>query len=322
MRYAAAAQLPGILADTRTLAVIRFGSQTRTDPAEPRLLTVGLPELTADRQTLEIWQSPDPVRTGRAGDIGFSSNREVLFAALAVDQAHYPDLTIATRSAYERLLTLLRRRDYPHLLRVWHYFPAINAPQNGLERYRAFCQGRHRALAGPAFEQKLPAASAIGTHSGKLLIYCLAAKRPGRQIENPRQLSAFRYPAQYGPRSPSFSRALLQSWGTGEHQLYISGTASIVGHATRHSHDADAQLTETLANLDALIAHANHHSRTPFALALLKVYLRGGLQPAVLGERLARHYGPVPTVMLRGDICRGNLLLEIEGLALAAADFS
>ena len=142
----------------------------------------------------------------------------------------------------------------------------------------AFCAGRHQALVAELteFETHLPAACAIGTDEPGLRLYALAGRTAGIQIENPRQTSAFHYPRQYGPRSPSFSRAVLKAWEERHHHLYISGTASIVGHASQHV-DLMAQLDETLFNLRALLAQANRLTPEPLRPALLKVYCRPNL---------------------------------------------
>ena len=137
---------------------------------------------------------------------------------------------------------------------------------------------------------------------------------PARALENPRQVSAYDYPRQYGPAAPSFSRAML----TPDPLLLVSGTASIVGHASVHPGDVAAQLEETLANLDSLLRHAR--ARTGFGSAqlgpasLVKVYLRSAARcrcrsRARLRERLGQD---VPFLILAADICRSELLLEIE----------
>src|SRR4029077_5387998 len=137
-------------------------------------------------------------------------------------------------------------RGYGHLLRVWNYFPHINDDADGVERYVRFNAGRHDAFAakGRATATDAPAACALGSRGTDLVIYFLAAKRAGQQIENPRQVSAFRYPPQYGPRSPPFAGAMLAR-PTGKPLLFVSGTASIVGHETLHHGDAAAQAAET-----------------------------------------------------------------------------
>ena len=154
---------------------------------------------------------------------------------------------------------------------------------------------------------------------GGLRLYALAGREAGEQIENPRQISAFHYPPEYSPRSPSFSRAVLSRSGDGECRLYISGTASVVGHASRHS-DLIAQLDETLVNLAALLAEAGRRAATPLQPALLRVYVRPDYDPAPLRERINQAFGrAAPMMFLQADICRQELLIEIEGLAVSAA---
>lgn len=224
----------------------------------------------------------------------------------------------ATCRGYRALLAGVRAAGFPHLCRVWNYFPAINVEEHGLERYRAFCRGRHRALceAFADFEPSLPAASAIGTRAPGLHLYCIAAKRPGRQVENPRQVSAFHYPSTYGPRSPSFSRSTLQRWPSGAAHLFVSGTASIVGHATQHAGSFTDQLEETCVNLEALLGAADRHVATPLTFLLLRVYARAISSPEAIVDRVRERFGKATQVLiLEGDICRRDLLVEIEGLA-------
>ena len=121
-------------------------------------------------------------------------------------------------------------------------------------------------------------------------------------IENPRQVSAYRYPREHGPASPSFSRAALGP----DHTLFVSGTASIVGHVSRHHSDPLAQLDETLRNLQAL--NALPESRSD----LLKVYVRDPVHAALIRQRLLAWSAPQQTLLLSADICRRELLLEIE----------
>ena len=136
------------------------------------------------------------------------------------------------------------------------------------ERYKLFCLGRARAFAAvhaTSPDIGYPAASAVGKPRGvrTLQVCWLAGREAGTTLENPRQVSAYDYPRQYGPAAPSFSRAAL----TPDPLLLISGTASIVGHASVHLGDVAAQLEETLANLDNLLRHAR--ARTGFGSAEL-----------------------------------------------------
>ena len=301
--------------DNRLLALIRFGLLA-APPTDPRVCAIPLPERSGGA-TAEIWLGARPVRNGVLDGVHYADNGDVLFLHLHLDEPAPEALGALTTNAYQRLFAAARCRDYPHLLRVWNYFPAINQDAGGLERYRAFCVGRHAALRVERAEREthLPAASAIGTREPGLRLYALAAREAGWQIENPRQVSAFHYPTQYGPQSPSFSRAILKHWGERNYHLYISGTASVVGHASQHIELA-AQLDETLLNLAALIAQANQWTPAPLHPMLFRVYARPEFDPEPARERIAQAFGPdIPLLFLRADICRRDLLIEIEGLA-------
>lgn len=316
--YSDVAQASTWLNDDRLLALIRFDLQA-AHPTDPRVGTIPLPELGGGT-SVEIWLSARPVHTGVLDGIHYADNGDALFLRLHLDEPAPDALSSLTTTAYQRLFAAVRARGYQHLLRVWNYFPAINQETGGLERYRAFCVGRHAALRAERaeLETQLPAASAIGTGEAGLRLYALAARDPGWQIENPRQVSAFHYPSQYGPQSPSFSRAILKHWGAQDYHLYISGTASVVGHASQHL-DLMAQLDETLANLAALISQASQRMPAPLRPVLFRVYVRPDLDLTPLRERIVRAFGPdTPLLFLRADICRRELLVEIEGLAASA----
>jgi chorismate lyase/3-hydroxybenzoate synthase len=152
-----------------------------------------------------------------------------------------------------------------------------------------------------------------------MVIAFLAGKAHSRPIENPRQVSAYRYPEQYGPRGPTFARAAYVVWG-GCEQLYISGTASIVGHESRHPGDAPAQLDETLRNLQSLQRAAEDVAGTrTWEQRLFKVYVRPGTSLHDTERRLRQTFGEDADVMVvEAEICRRELLVEIEGLALRA----
>ena len=51
-------------------------------------------------------------------------------------------------------------------------------------------------------------------------------------------------------------------------------------------------------------------------LAQVRAYIRGAPDPALVRQAVEGRFGPVPMVMLRGDICRSDLLVELEGLAV------
>ena len=274
-----------------------------------------------DSDVIEVWLSQRPVERAVVGDVQFAHSDDVAFASIRIDD-HRPDegLEAATTAAYRAIGDAVSAAGFRFPCRLWNFFPAIHRVEFGLERYRAFCRGRHLAFTAHlnSVETDLPAASAIGTCDSGLLVFGLALRKPGLQLENPRQLSAFHYPPAYGPRSPSFSRSILKDWGAAGAHLYVSGTASIVGHSSRHPCDYARQLEETLVNLQALLAAAGERSGREFGFALLRVYSRSVPPLELVRARIAAKFGAeTPVVVLQGDVCRTELLVEIEGLAIS-----
>lgn len=219
-----------------------------------------------------------------------------------------------SRATYVEMVREAEASGLPHLLRVWNFVPRIHERTGGLERYRVFCRARHEAfreLYGEGFEGKLPAASAVGHEGDDLIVRMVVSREPGRHVENPRQVSAFRYPECYGPCSPSFARATVapESVGGG---VYLSGTASVVGHESRHPEDPKEQTWETIRNLEAVL----EASAVPGAtMRSLRAYLRRMSDLDVVRTQVVRALPGVPIEFQRADICREELLVEIEGFA-------
>ncbi|MGH8462002.1 MAG: hypothetical protein ACRESS_10380 [Stenotrophobium sp.] len=314
LRHVGAAEA---LPDAHTLACVRYG-RGLAPHADPRVIDVGLEPL--GEAHAQLWQSELPVQSGRDDGIGYAHNNEVMFGSLRLEEPELAHMDHAAFRAYVRMDRLMQKRGYPCWLRVWIYMADITQGEGDAERYRQFSLGRHRALSlKPGFELNLPAATAIGSHDSGLVIYFIAAKSPGVQVENPRQVSAFRYPREYGPRSPSFSRATLKHWADTTH-LYVSGTASIVGHESRHQGDPARQLQEVRDNIRALAQNALGAQDKGRDLAdcrplALNLYLRDRQMMEALRPLLPQLFGAdTPILCLEGDICRKDLLLEVEGI--------
>lgn len=308
---------PAVVTAPDTLARVSFAAAPSAAPV-PGQVQVGLKPLNPEA-AVEVWSSPLPVMRGTAEGIQYSCNADVLFGQLLLHETEYASLDIAAHEGYRRILAFLRHQGYRHALRMWNFFPNINEGEADAERYKQFSLGRAKTYEKFAhFERALPAASAIGSYETGLLVYFIAAREPGIQIENPRQVPAFQYPRQYGPKSPSFSRAKLKDWGDELH-LYISGTASVVGHESKHLDNMREQVAEIGRNIQALLDQsaamdARFRRATLKDLALLRVYVRPTLDLAGVRSAVERELGRIPALYLAGDICRQDLLIEIEGL--------
>lgn len=303
-----------------------LGLCTAANTHTPPTQQVSLPILGQAADALhEIWHVADACQAGQFESIAFRRTDAVLFGTISIDEAslHVAEgassLLAAAESAYRQIFALLAAEGFPHLWRTWNYLPAIHAEECGLERYRQFNIGRHQAFG--AFERPVgssPAACALGVDNGPLSIAFIAGRRPSTRIENPRQVSAFAYPSQYGPRSPTFTRAATVANGDGE-ILFISGTASIVGHETQHHGDVAAQTRETVANLAALLEQANlKRAAQHYTLQdlIYRVYIRHASDYAQVRDTLESLVGnDIQVLYVQAEVCRRDLLVEIEAVA-------
>ena len=102
----------------------------------------------------------------------------------------------------------------------------------------------------------------------------------------------------------------------GRTALFISGTASIVGHKSLHAGDAALQTKETLVNIAALIDEAKRHGFAAKAeTAKVKAYIRNAEDLGIVRPMVEDIFPAVSEfVYLQADICREELLVEIEAL--------
>ncbi|HXN80401.1 MAG TPA: hypothetical protein VN869_05805 [Steroidobacteraceae bacterium] len=315
------------------LGVARFNGapDAAAGAAEIPVAQVSTPVLPGAGHVCEVWRCDTPATSGQRHRVRFRGTADVLFGCIAVTEAQdrppgrgpqHSALQEATTQAYREICATLDAENYPHLLRVWNYLPDINRDSHGTERYRQFNTARQQVLreCGRSLAGNVPAASALGAASDSpVVVYFLAARTAPTFLENPRQVSAYHYPQQYGSHSPVFSRATLlrQSGGV---TLLISGTASIVGHRSLHIGDSAAQTRETLANIEALLAEANRVARgAHFELGALacKVYVRRPADLPLIKAELAAALGAgTRLIYLQADICRQDLLVEIEAAGM------
>ena len=236
-----------------------------------------------------------------------------------VERLDVADLRDAVVDTYVRLGEALARAGLCGI-RIWNYMPdPTERLSEGLDRYMVFNEGRSIGYRRwPGGDDVIPTASAVGIQCGRLVVHCLAAREPGRPVENPRQTSAWRYSKRYGPTPPRFSRATVAVVADRPLML-IGGTASIVGEDTVHAGSLERQADETLTNLAALIAAACIEQDIPSALGRLqdvRAYVTAPHHAATVRDVLARRCPELATVEFATTrLCRPELLVEIEGVA-------
>jgi chorismate lyase/3-hydroxybenzoate synthase len=306
--------LPFTGTDTPVLAVLRFGGKTTTTLGDAALtIDVGLEPLQGP-PVAELWFASGPAHTGQWSDsqgvrIRYAHDEHHLFAALELDEREYGGILLTAERAYAAIQSFQAQSAFRHLLRMWNYMDAINEGAGDMERYRQFCVGRGRGLG--CATQGYPSASALGRHvpDNLLQVFWLAGKVPGKAIENPRQVSAYHYPRVHGPVSPTFARALVAP----DETVLISGTASIVGHVSQHHDNPMEQLEETIRNLTALMPHVGR-TLDSSSQDVFKIYVRDRDTTPHMAERLRQLYPQGEFLFVAADVCRRELLVEIEAV--------
>ncbi len=271
-------------------------------------------------QLLELWMGVSASHASNIGDWPFYCNDQYVLAVVPGNLLEGVPIDHATELAYSSIFDQIGQWGYPYLLRTWNFFPEITSGQSAYNNYQLFCSGRARAYDMAEVPSVYPAATVIGTSQPGLYIYFIAAKKSGTGIENTQQVSAFNYPPSYSQDPPLFSRALLHR-NQRQEILFISGTASITGHSTQFADDVNRQLEVCLDNLENLLTTASaEHEFSPITLQEckeIKLFLRNPRDLDTVRTHLRLHLGPnVPINYLQGEMCRPDLLVEIEALAI------
>jgi enamine deaminase RidA (YjgF/YER057c/UK114 family) len=228
--------------------------------------------------------------------------------------------------------------SFEEVARVWLYQGGITAQEDGTERYRELNRARTDFFEGMRFGTRLgasrsgkisyPASTGIGTQGRGLVAACMALQTDRKDVrlyplENPLQTSSFNYDKSFSLKSPKFSRAMAVAIG-GYVTTWVSGTASIVNSESVHLGDVEKQTEQTLTNIERLIDAENfkRHGLTGAGstladLAKVRVYVKRAEDFERCRAVCERRIGPVPVIYAHADVCRPELLVEIEAVAFS-----
>jgi enamine deaminase RidA (YjgF/YER057c/UK114 family) len=251
-------------------------------------------------------------------------------------------------SVYEQSLDAFRQLkqklqkagvEMDHLIRTWLYLGSITGPEGDLERYMELNRARTDFYEGVRFgrghvmagvrQAVYPASTGIGMCGSGLTISATAIDTDRKDVfllplENPQQTPVYEYEAVYSPKSPKFVRAMAEAVGDYV-VLWISGTASIVRSKTLHVGNPRKQAEQTLTNIELLLSQKNlRRHGAPGAgatlrdLAKLRVYVKRPQDYPIIRRVCEKRCGKnVPVIYVVADVCRSDLLVEMEGLAFA-----
>jgi enamine deaminase RidA (YjgF/YER057c/UK114 family) len=278
------------------------------------------------------------------------SERTVTTRHNGITWGHCANLVPETpaETVYDRSLDAFRRMDrelaasgfrYDQVVRTWLYLGDIVGPENQVTRYQQLNLARtdfyqNLRFIGDRFQDGpsrvcYPASTCIGANGRDVMMGCLAlaTDRPDvvrLPLENPRQIAAHDYDHRYGPQTPKFSRAMAIICD-GAATVLVSGTASILDSETHHIGNVVGQTQETLDNIAALISEDNfrRHGQTGLGatlddMALMRVYVKRQEDFAAVRNVCKARLGELPVIYAVADVCRPDLLVEIEGIAFCS----
>jgi len=262
---------------------------------------------------------------------------KVLYAGGLGDRTPEPGIEAASREGFESLKKLLRREEmsFSNIVRQWNYIGGILAHTGKEKRqhYQIFNDIRGRYYGAGRFEHGFPAATGIGQNSRGVIIDCIAVRGSGGgeivALGNPGQVDAHRYSQDVlvggkaqgsgGKVPPQFERGKVL-WRRNRGTIFISGTASIVGEKTVGKGDVIRQTRTTISNITRLVSPGNltvpgtAMISVPGDPAGFRVYVKHEEDIPCVKAVCRDSWGDAPMLFVRADICRRDLLVEIEGM--------
>jgi enamine deaminase RidA (YjgF/YER057c/UK114 family) len=237
-----------------------------------------------------------------------------------------------SQSVFNSVGEILIRENFPvnSIIRKWNYIENISSFNGEYQNYQVFNDARSHFFANVDWSGGYPAATGIGTYAGGIMVEIIAVTGDNlinKAIDNPLQVAAHKYSqsvlfgeldSHFQQRTtPKFERARIVGLPN-NNTIYISGTAAIRGEKSIIADDIIEQANITMQNIEFLISSKNSaESYISCEYQLLRVYVKKIGHLEKLRNYMNLHYPHVKKNFIGADICRDELLLEIEGVALA-----
>ncbi len=250
----------------------------------------------------------------------------------------YTGTHTASVKAFEtmRHILLSETMTFDNIVRQWNYIGRIlfPGPHNFLfnQNYHVFNKVRQNYYHRYRTVTGFPAATGIGMKfKGVMIDFCAVAPYNEKEIisvKNPIQINPYNYDlkvlttsnlrGQNQKRLPLFERAKLLICQDNS-RLFVSGTASIVGQETAGIGDIRKQTTVTIENIETLTNSENllryclvTNFKNPDKHELIRVYVKNAGDIPVVKSICTSHFGNIPAIYVQTDMCRSDLLVEIE----------
>lgn len=238
-----------------------------------------------------------------------------------------------TLEAFSALQQVFAKQEFKicDIVRQWNYLEDILGYDGDQQRYQEFNNVRAEVYADAFTENGYPAATGIGMNRGGIIIQFIAVQSDevvSKPVDNPDQISAHKYSDEVLVGSecvlkatPKFERARYLGVDARK-MIMISGTASIIGERTVGIDDPEKQTEVTIENLKRLYSPAvlqrNAIGSAGVKFGHARVYVKNKSDYPIIQQTLKKHLGDLPAVYILADVCRDDLLVEIEGKVILA----
>lgn len=209
--------------------------------------------------------------------------------------------------------------------RQWNYIENIVGEKTpGLQNYQQLNDARSYFYSGVDWKYGYPAATGIGTQAGGIMVEVIAAADGAVRripIDNTLQVAAHAYSSDVlvgeteTKTTPKFERAKAVVGDSPV--IYVSGTAAIRGEMSLTGVGIEKQTVITLENIENLFSKDTLERNDidldkELFVSNFRVYLKYADDFQRASEIVSEKYPGVPAVYVLSDVCRDELLIEIE----------
>lgn len=272
--------------------------------------------------------------------VEYSHLKEIYASGITSDNKN-KDVLNQTRNCFELMKQILDKEGltFSDVVRQWNYIEnilsTISSQKSLKQNYQIFNDVRSLYYDSTIFQNGYPAATGIGMNTGGIVLEFVAVK-PSKNIytvslKNPQQIDAHKYdsevlvgePLKEAPKktTPKFERGKLLVTNYFA-QIFISGTASILGQKTMHEGNVEAQTYTTIDNIKQLISGESLKDKNIElnlglnSFSYIRVYVKNSIDIPKVKKICKNSFINVPALYVVSDVCREELLVEIEGMII------
>ena len=262
-----------------------------------------------------------------------SAEEKMLFVE-GIPATNFDDkVKVQSREVFAKLDALLSAYGFEvdDIVRQWNYIGNIVSYKEGKQNYQEFNDARSSYYAQGKWSNGYPAATGIGSTDGIIVGGIAFKKLSGRgvyPIDNPLQVAAHVYSKSVlidndenaVKSTPKFERAKLIESAGGAY-CFVSGTAAIRGEESVDPSSARLQTIKTIENIEYLVSKENlvRLGCKPYELkyAFLHIFIKHAEDYEEVRAVVEASYPQVPALYSVADVCRSELLVEIEGILIS-----